>query len=53
MMTLFLLMDERAAKREESRIERQEKYDREREVREARREEMHLLLMSKMLGHNQ
>ncbi|RQM30694.1 hypothetical protein B5M09_013197 [Aphanomyces astaci] len=53
MMTLFLLMDERAAKREVSRIERQEKYDREREVREARREEMHRLLMSKMLEHNQ
>ncbi|RHZ09366.1 hypothetical protein DYB26_009083 [Aphanomyces astaci] len=53
MMTLFLLMDDRAAKREESRIERQEKYDREREVQEARREEMHLFLTSKMLGHNQ
>ncbi|RHY62355.1 hypothetical protein DYB30_012750 [Aphanomyces astaci] len=48
MMTLFLLMDDRAAKREESRIERQEKYDREREVQEARREEMHLFLTSNL-----
>ncbi|RHY92344.1 hypothetical protein DYB37_011625 [Aphanomyces astaci] len=52
MMTMILLMDERLAKREECRIERQEKYDREREERDARREELHLLLMEKM-GQNQ
>ncbi|RHY95922.1 hypothetical protein DYB26_012686 [Aphanomyces astaci] len=53
MMTMILLMDERSAKREESRIERQEKYDREREERDARREELHLLLMGKMMGQHQ
>ncbi|RHY49468.1 hypothetical protein DYB38_012443 [Aphanomyces astaci] len=53
MMTMILLMDERSAKREESRIERQEKYDREREERDARHEELHLLLMGKMMGQHQ
>ncbi|RHY82874.1 hypothetical protein DYB35_011494 [Aphanomyces astaci] len=53
MMTMIFLMDERSAKREESRIERQEKYDREREERDARREELHLLLMGKIMGQHQ
>ncbi|KAF0684970.1 Aste57867_23093 [Aphanomyces stellatus] len=52
MMTILLLTDERAARREESRLERQEKIDREREAREAKRDEMHMLLMSKMLGRH-
>ncbi|KAF0720598.1 Aste57867_191 [Aphanomyces stellatus] len=53
MVTLILYLDERAAKREESRTERQEKADREREAREARREEMHILLMGKLFGQKE
>ncbi|KAF0685316.1 Aste57867_22761 [Aphanomyces stellatus] len=53
MVTLILYLDECAAKREESRMERQEKADREREAREAHREEMHLLLMCKLIGQKE
>ncbi|KAF0685709.1 Aste57867_22456 [Aphanomyces stellatus] len=53
MGTLILYLDESAAKREESRMERQEKADREREAREARREEMHHLLIGKLFGQKE
>ncbi|RHY15888.1 hypothetical protein DYB32_010705 [Aphanomyces invadans] len=62
MLSMILLMDERAAQREEKRFEkelewrqqqqqREERVERDRAEREARREEMQLVLFSKIFGN--